>query len=678
MLASVLIGSVVEVFGEGDFGTKHSFQIFSHPAGEPLPIIGLWKGGGEGSILVLWPAIILCYIGPGPGLVVQGPFLLIVTGVLVALFSLLTFPLRRLWRRPKPRGPSALKRLVVIGLDGLEPTRVEHLIGLGKLPHFARLQSEGCYRRLGTTVPPLSPVAWSTFSTGVNPGKHGIFDFVRRGSAYSLELSCSTVSKVPARLGPWRLPWTIHSPLYRRKSKSFWRVLGEHGVPVQVLRVPVTWPPERFNGALLSATGAPDLMGTQGTYTLFSAKEEDDPEHGRRQLLSRSGQQWTALLPGPNGVSLKLFFTDSALRVHGKTHPLSTREFTPWVPLYFGSVQGYAKFLDLGGGEYYMTPLQISPTRPSAPLSHPANLVVSLGMLLGPFATCGMAEDLGARDDGVLSSDAFRLQVTEIHTERERQFFHALKRTPQGVCCAVFDGTDRLQHMTCDPEDLCDLYTRMDDLLARTMQELGPEDGLIVLSDHGFKPLKFLVDVNAWLQQEGYLVAAAEGIDWSRTRAYTLGLTGISLNLKGREGQGIVDGNQARELGAEIAQKLSSLEWEEQQVFARVSPRDTCFQGPYLELAPDLILCFTEGFGLSKEAARGRVGTEVVAANQGRWVADHGYAPEQVPGVLFSSLPLADGPRLEDLAPTILTLFGVPLPGYLDGRNLWQRATETV
>ena len=135
------------------------------------------------DILTFDPSLPLAYIGPGAGIAVLGSFLAVLAGVLSAFFALLTWPIRAGWRwvrGRKARKNAVVKRVVILGLDGLEPTLVERFLEEGALPNLAALRDEGTYRRLGTTWPPLSPVAWSSFSTGANPGKHAIFDFLER------------------------------------------------------------------------------------------------------------------------------------------------------------------------------------------------------------------------------------------------------------------------------------------------------------------------------------------------------------------------------------------------------------------------------------------------------------------------------------------------------------------
>src|SRR5262249_7754328 len=143
------------------------------------------------------------------------------------------------------------------------------------LPNFARLAAMGCYRRLQTTCPAISPVAWSSFSTGTNPARHNIFDFLdpdRR--TYLPRLSSTRLAPVDRffRIGRYLIPRRRPELHNLRKSTPFWTILGKHGIWSTILRVPVTFPPDRFYGAELSAMSVPDLLGTQGTFHLFTTR----------------------------------------------------------------------------------------------------------------------------------------------------------------------------------------------------------------------------------------------------------------------------------------------------------------------------------------------------------------------------------------------------------------------
>ncbi len=193
----------------------------------------------------------------------------------------------------RQRAKPWIKRLIVVGFDGQDPKITERLMAEGKLPNFQKLAEQGCYTRLRTTYPSISPVAWSSFSTGVEPAKHRMFDFLEPDRKSYLPLLASTrIGEVTRflKLGKWRIPLQKPEIRLTRGSKAFWSMLGERNTWSTVLRVPITFPPEKFYGAQLSAMCAPDLLGTQGTFLLFSTRPggEKFKEGGARFPLKKT------------------------------------------------------------------------------------------------------------------------------------------------------------------------------------------------------------------------------------------------------------------------------------------------------------------------------------------------------------------------------------------------------
>jgi predicted AlkP superfamily phosphohydrolase/phosphomutase len=593
--------------------------------------------------MLLAVTMLPAYIGPGAGFAFLGSFLTLLLSVLAGLASLLIWPFRMVWLMLR-RKRGAVKKLVFLGFDGLDPKITERLMEEGKLPHFTQLKNEGGYRRLRTTYPALSPVAWSTFATGVNPAKHNIYDFLSRDlRTYAPELSSAKVTRKSVEM--------------RRKSETFWKILGRNLVGSTILRVPITFPPEHFNGRLLSAMCTPDLRGTQGTFSKFS---QDSGE-----------------LSGPEGESVPFRVTGGVLEIQGQRFPLKAGEYTPWIRLKFPSARGIARFLQTRDG-IYVTPVQIDPEAPALPISHPRYYATYLAKLLGSFSTLGMAEDTWALNEEAIDQKAFLDQAALIQREREAMFFGALDRTRLGVVACVFDTSDRVQHMCFnDTAVIEDLYRDMDRVLGQTLRYVDADTAIFVLSDHGFCAFRRGVNLNAWLLREGYLALEGEagdylaGIDWSRTRAYTFGLGGVYLNLRGREAQGLVAPEQADSLRRELAAKLSGLCDGASVAIARAYLSTDLYRGPYLGAAPDLIVGYADGYRASWDAAVGRVTDEVFVDNTKAWCGDHCVDPHLVPGVLFSNLPLiAQDPGIEDMAPTALRLFGIQPPAWMEGSSV--------
>ncbi len=245
---------------------------------------------------------VLAYIGPGAGFTFLSSFVVFFAAIALLMLSLATWPLRfflQAVRRLRAGVRGGVKRVVVVGLDGLDPGRARRLMAEQRLPHFSKLQNHGTFTDLQTTLPPISPVAWSSFMTGVNPGKHNIFDFLNRNlRSYLPELSSAKVAPAGDR-SFWSRFGLGGSPVRMlRKSQPFWRVLGEHGVFSTILRVPITFPPEKFFGLSLSAMCTPDLRGTQGTFTMFSSKKSECDDS--------TGGVWTHVTVVANRIETKL------------------------------------------------------------------------------------------------------------------------------------------------------------------------------------------------------------------------------------------------------------------------------------------------------------------------------------------------------------------------------------
>ncbi len=680
------------------------------------------------------------YVGPGAGFAFVGSFMSLAMAFIVGLASLLIWPFRVLWRTLRgSQGykKAKVKKVIFLGLDGLEPTLTERYMAEGKMPHLAKLKDQGQYSKLRTTFPPLSPVAWSTFATGSNPGKHNMFDFLNRSfKNYIPELASSRVEapKKSIKLGKWRFPLGKPIVELRRKSKTFWSILGEGHVATTILRVPITFPPEKFEGKLLSAMCTPDLLGTQGSFQEFTTKGgEVEFEAGYRYRLAKNGDSYSGEIMGPgnsmkeDGAALKIPFVltpngrpgHAKLKLPDETLELEPAKTTDWVRLKFKaglgvSVTGIAQFRIMETTpevSLYMTPICIDPETPALPISHPTYYATYLAKLLGDFSTLGLAEDTWALNERVIDEDTFLEQAYSICDERERMFFSTLDKSKKGVVTCVFDTSDRVQHMFFRfldkdhpahkangnglvkyADSIEKLYKRMDDIVGRTMKYVDDDTILFVLSDHGFKNFHRGINLNTWLEQEGYLTAKDQpgareatylrGIDWSRTKAYSFGLTGIYLNVKGRESEGIVDPKDAPALMKEIADKLSGLKDSERDgalAISKAYPKNVCYSGPYMRAAPDVVVGYNVGYRCGWDVAVGKVGTRIFEDNDKAWSGDHCVDPPLIPGVLFSNRTFeATDPGIEDMGPTCLSLFGFKTPAHMDGRDIGVKTTKSA
>ena len=668
------------------------------------------------------------YIGPGAGFAFLSSFIFIIGAVLFAFLLILTLPFRLLFqviKRKKKHGAPLIDRLIVLGLDGLDPELAVKFMDEGKLPNLDALRTEGYFSPLLTTNPPISPVAWSSFMTGTNPGKHNIFDFLRRDpKTYLPALSSAEINTTvrTLRLGPIKLP--IGKPVIKmlRKSIPFWKILGEHGIFSIILKVPITFPPEKFKGLLLSGLCTPDLKGSQGTFAYYTTKEPGGEEltSGYYLHLKDSGPVYQTEISGPPnpkqaGTELKIPLQitvnpeekSAVLKYSGEEITLREGVLSPWINLTFKAgprtkIKGIAQFfLKSTSAEFelYLSPVQIDPEKPALPVSHPLIYSIYLSKLFDQFATLGLPQDTWALNEGVLTDDGFLQQTYQVHEKLEEIFFHSISRVKKGMVCCVFDTTDVIQHEfwryttdnhpalkkseTPKPKVIENLYCRMDELVGRVREKLSDRDMLMICSDHGFKLFSRGVNVNTWLFKNGYLYLKDnlttggewfKDVDWSRTRAYAFGLNGIYINRKGREKYGIVEDGEVEALKAELTEKLSGLKDEEEGGGAGITTlydTEKIYTGPYIENAPDLIIGFYPGWRHSWESVSGKVEHDIFIDNDKAWSADHCIDHRYVPGVFFSSRKIiSERPAIWDIAPTALHLFGVKPPVHMDGRIL--------
>ena len=673
------------------------------------------------------------YIGPGAGFAFLSSFFIFVVTFVLAVFYLLSWPVRfavKALRRRGSRGggKGRVKRVIVIGLDGMDPKLAENFMKDGLLPNFRKLKEKGTFRPLATSYPSISPVAWSSFMTGVDPSHHNIYDFLTRDPCTYLPMLSSAeigrASKV-LPIGRYMIPLGKPKMKLRRKSRPFWSILGENGVFSSVIRVPITFPPEKFEGVLLSGMCTPDIKGTQGTFSYYTSDESDQRGEtgGVRYPVAVRDDRIDAYLHGPenglvkNGGELKVPLTikidkeknRATIEICGQKILLTSQTYSPWVRVVFRpglglKIHGICLFYINSlypDFKMYVSPINIDPEKPALPISHPFIYAVYLAKLIGPYGTLGLAEDTWALNEGVIDEDAFLKQAYLLYEEREKMLFKALENTPTGFCTCVFDTTDRIQHMFFRVLDeahpanrgketaryknvIRELYIRMDALIGRVLEKTDDKTALIIMSDHGFTQFKRGVNLNTWLFQNGYLAledgrgASGEwfqGVDWEKTRAFSLGLTGLFINRRGRESRGIVEeGEELATLKRELIAKLTGiLDTDTGETAIReVVDTTRMFSGPYTFDAPDLLIGYNAGYRSSWDCATGRVGASVFEDNTRRWSGDHCVDPRLVPGVLFADRAINTGdPNIKDIAPTVLELLGIDRPGYMKGRPLF-------
>lgn len=668
------------------------------------------------------------YVGPGAGFAFISSFFIVFLTFFLVFFSLLTYPIRYIYKSIKKRNiikNAKTRRTVIIGFDGMDPVLTKKYMDEGHLPNIKKLADNYSFKELQTTRPAISPVAWSSFQTGCNPGKHNIYDFLARDKAtYLPDLSSTHIGgpKRSIKLGKYNIPIGKPDIKLLRKSVPFWKTLGEYGFENISLRVPITFPPEKHRGISLSAMCVPDILGTQGTFTFYTSKDKKDieiEEGGQIIKLNVNDKTVKSYIKGPDNpirededfakidFNIRIKDEDTAcLIIDKKEYELKKGKYTDWIELDFKmgpmvNVSGIARFYlksiqpDL---ELYLTPINIDPENPAMPISNPLIYSIYLAKKFGKYATLGLAEDTWALSEGIIDDDAFIEQVYDIHKERELMLFDSLDKIREGLVLCVFDTTDRMQHMFFrylddahpanqekdieDKKDIIkDLYVKMDDVVGRVMEKMKKDEYLFIISDHGFKQFQRGINLNTWLLQEGLLNLKEgeepgewyKGVDWSNTKAYGFGLGGMYLNIENREAQGIIKSENIDTTINKIIAGLESLIDPKtgQQCINKVYRKSDIFSGPYLSNAPDLIIGYKDGYRASWDSVKGKVSQDVFEDNTNLWSGDHSINPEDVPGIFLSNKKVKDEElSIMDIAPTVLNLFGIEKPGQMDGKIL--------
>ena len=694
------------------------------------PVKTFLNSNKDRLLRILCISLLLCavsrpalgYVGPGAGFALATSFMALFVTIVVVFFVLAALPVRLFLRAvglgvKRPKGK--VRRVVIVGLDGLDPRIATEMMDAGEMPHFKKIAERGHFGPLRTTCPSVSPVAWSTFATGVNPGRHNIFDFLAWDwNTYLPVLSSTEVAQSAKvlKLGPVAMPTGRADIRLLRKSDTFWDVAARRGVPSMVLRVPITYPPNKSPAMTLSGMCAPDLRGSQGSFTYFTTDESETgaATGGERRMFERSNGRAMAALPGPpdplsdNGdAALEVRLTlkplnggkHAMLRIPGSQPvKLAVGEFSEWTRVPFRAaaglkVHGLCRFLlrELEPHiRMYVTPINIDPERPALPVGNPTYFSVYLAKSLGAYATLGLAEDTWAVNEKVITFDDFHKQVYMNHGEREAMLDLALDRVRSGLVVCVFDTPDRVQHMFWRQHEqghgehadtLRDMYRRMDALVGRVAARLGRDDVLMVMSDHGVRGFRRCFHVNAWLAENGYLKLKSgaeedyyQSVDWSGTRAFGVGLSGLCLNVKGRGDRGTVAPEEAEALKAELIEKLLATVDPDtgtaplKQVFEATK----IYDGPYAKDAPDLLLCYDDGYRTAWESVTGGgMSGPVFCDNDRAWSGDHCAHPSLVPGsLLCDRLINVDSPHIGDMGPTALDLLGVTAPQHMQGQNI--------
>lgn len=706
------------------------------------------------------------------------------------LLLLLAAALAATFLLAQPKSPR--QKVIVLGFDGVDARLTERWMNEGKLPNLARLREQGTFRPLRPTIPAQTPVSWSTFSTGIDPGRTGIFDFLRRDpKTYLPQFAAFDETTEPFLFGPknrliaalvafvlvmavslaalWRMRrrralvfgvatllslgaawgamrWTqknipVMRPavVNRREGIPMWEVAGRAGLTSRVVHVPVTFPASDYpEGHLLSGLGVPDISARVGKPFYFTS-ELDFQRGGSNefsievvQLEDNRGVIRTEVVGPPNKLfgeppyitqpmTITVADDRSSITIDLGKQPMTLRpgQWSNWAEFTFSfndliKLRGISRFYLLEVQpevKLYLSPINVDPRKlpPGFRISAPGDWAPELAKKFGPYKTMGWAIDTWAISEGFASEQMFWDDMT--WTVRQyRAMFRDFLTADDALLIQCFEFPDRVGHVFWRFVDkghpaydaalaakwgdgLLRSYQLMDEIAGEAMKAADAKGtALIVLSDHGFSTWRRSVNYNTWLVQNGYLglrsgVVAKqrnvellfdhgqfwENVDWSKSRAYALGLGNVYINLEGRESQGTVKpGAEYDQLKLELKERLEAMVDPEtnQRPVSRVFLREQIYRKFDPNLLPDLFVTNSEGYRVSWQTSLGGVQKDLFETNKKPWSGDHcSLDPDIVKGIFFYNRKLTSdrAPYIADIYPTVLDLLGLTPPYELDG-----------
>ncbi len=631
-----------------------------------------------------------------------------------------------------PGNKATAKKVLVIGFDGMDAHITRVLMEEGKLPAFRRLAAAGGFRPLGTSIPPQSPVAWSNFISGANPGGHGIFDFMHRDTQTYIPVFSGTEtagSTKTLRIGNWVLPIKGGTVRNLLRGPAFWQTLEEHDIPSTIFKMPANYPPMESKQKTLSGMGTPDLLGSYGICNYYTSEPQsvnEDLGGARVHLVYVIGHRVDAKLPGP----INTFRRDAPeasldFRVYlDPQHPvakivigdqefmLREKEWSGWKKVNFPliptqSVGGICMFYlreVRPQFKLYVTPLNLDPAASALPISTPPSYAKELARKFGPFFTKGLPADTSALDNGLLDEAEFLAMDEMILEESRAMLDYELNRFDSGLLFYYISSTDQRQHMFWRLSDekhpaynaklarefggtIEKTYRQADEILAQAMAKAGRDTVIMAMSDHGFNPFYRSFNLNTWLVAEGYHRFGNPAMreepelgfpstEWGRTKAYGVGMNALYINQRGREIDGIVaPGPEKDALVAEICRKLESYRDPKtgDAAVLRAYVAKDIYSGAMAGTAPDIIVGYNRGYRVSFGSPLGRIPRNIVEDNMAKWSGDHMGAAETLPGILVTNGPVkAEAPALYDLTATIADIFGVEKPKEYVGKSIFR------
>ncbi|MBN2040304.1 MAG: alkaline phosphatase family protein [Spirochaetes bacterium] len=598
-------------------------------------------------------------------------------------------------------GKDTGKKVIVIGIDGMDPRILRKLLKEGVLPNFRRLIDTGGFKEMRTSIPPQSPVAWSDFAVGASASVHGIFDFIHRDPAAMTPFFSTSQVKGSAgtvEIGDWEIPISGGTVKQLRQGKPFWEYLGEAGIPTTVFKLPGEFPAKETNKNVTSVSGmgTPDLLGSYGTFSFYTSRPDiyKNITGGKVIPVNFENNKSELYLPGPvnslkkNKPGTKIPVTiwrdseNSVVKIKVQQYEMLMKEneWSDWLQVEFdlmkhvSSVKGICKLYIRQihpHFEMYISPVNIDPSEQSLPVTQPEEYGAELAENVGLFDTKGLPADTKSLSYEVLPENAYLDNSKQILKESRALFRYEcdkLKAKSSGMLFYYFSNLDQDSHMFWRAIDkkhplytreigsnysdvIKKLYIEMDDVLGEFFSRFNIEDPnlrLIVLSDHGFAPFYRCVNLNTWLYRNKYISffnnefiekgTYFKNLNWAKSKAYGLGINALYLNKEGREKYGIVKQKDEDKLLKKLKTELLALK----DPLTGINAVSNIWFGKELynradDIVPDIVIGWNRGYRASWETVLGSFTRKIFSNNLDKWSGDHCIDPAHVPAVLISN-----------------------------------------
>ncbi len=652
---------------------------------------------------------------------------------------LLTFPSLILNSLSAPKNEIKSEKMLILGFDGMDPGILNIMLKRGELPNIRRLIEMGSFTKMLSTAPPESPCAWASFTTGLDPAGHGVFGFLGRDpktyAPFSTSSPITTNASKTIEIGDWKIPIIGGEGHNYRKGKPFWDYLYEKEIEPTVFKIPSNYPPSPMkSGRAIAGMGTPDITGANGIFTLYSSEENEI-----QQNLEGKGRVYYAyfneedvfdgILDGPTNtlkinpeetqLPFKVYWDKghgtARIDINGNEILLQEGMLSKWIKLKFkmipmlASISAVTRFYLLNAKDkfrLYVYPLSIDPSDPAQVISTPSDYSEELSNHCGLFHTLGLPADFNAIKTEIFSMENYITLADSIFKESLNIFDYELNRflgLKRGMLFYYFSAIDQGSHIYWalrDPQhpyyfpeeakrfgdQIERLYRKFDGIIEKVLNKTPRNIPIMVLSDHGFVPLRRQVNLNTVLYKSGFLKTYSEpnygdpmllstgGVNLNESKAYGLGLNGLYINLKGRESNGIVKPEEKRRVMEDIKKMLLAIKDPQTGLnpIGDVMITEDHYRGKYLNDGPDMIIGCNYSYGLDYSGAMGGIGAEEISDNRNRWSGDHIIDPRQVPAVLMTNFKMRvnNMPIIWDIAPTILKILGIPTPVEMRGKSL--------